>query len=173
MGLFIFIFIVVIVLAVVIVFVLKNQNAEEELLPYRAKKYFFTRSEREFFLCLEENIDHNHYAIFPKVRLADFMEVTVRGQEYQSWFNRIKSKHVDFILWDSQNERVAVAFEVDGNSHNGQKAQERDAFVEDAYKATGIRLERIKVGTDFNSEIKRVLESLLTQSTPEPKQVPV
>ena len=75
-----------------------EKQQSEELLPYREKKYFFSRSEREFLRTFNESIDKKRYLIFTKVRLADFIEVTIKGKEYLKWWNKIKSKHIDFLI---------------------------------------------------------------------------
>lgn len=128
----------------------------EEKLPYRAKKYFFSRSEQEFFRVLNESIDQSRYVVFPKVRLADFVEVTARGREYWKWWNKIKSKHIDFLVWDIKEQKIALAIELDGKSHKSEKMQRRDEFVEKMYEKIGIRLERVYVGSDFLTEVKNL-----------------
>lgn len=162
-GALLFLFISLFILLCVGVFsllvsVVSDVSSDEY--PYKAKRYFFSRSEREFFRILNQMLDHRRYAVFPKVRLADFVEVSTKGQKYQGWFNRIKSKHVDFLLWDLEREAVAMVIELDGNSHNSSKTRDRDVFVEQVYKTVGIRLERVRVGSDFRSEIERILNTL-------------
>ncbi len=133
---------------------------KESLLPYKAKHYFFTRSEQEFLRIFSGVIDHRKYLIFSKVRLADFIEVTARGKEYRGWWNKIKSKHVDFLLWDLERNKIALVVELDGKSHRKEKTRERDAFVNKLYEQIHIRLERIKVGSDFKAEAERIAKSL-------------
>lgn len=136
----------------------KRVTQTEQPLPYRAKRYFFTRSEQEFLRCLNENIDRGRYLIFPKVRLADFVEVTAYGVESRSWFNRIRAKHVDYLVWDIEKNSIAFAIELDGSSHNSEKVIERDAFVERLYSTIGLKLERVRTGTIFVDEIKRIFK---------------
>ena len=137
-----------------------EKQQSEELLPYREKKYFFSRSEREFLRTFNESIDKKRYLIFTKVRLADFIEVTIKGKEYLKWWNKIKSKHIDFLIWDIQENRIILAIELDGKSHKSKKMKERDVFVNKLYETVKIRLERVAVGSDFSMEVKRMVESL-------------
>ena len=142
---------------VIVVAILKLGSlgiTDEEILPYRLKQYFFSKSEQEFLRILNESIDRQKYIVFPKVRLADFIEVTVRGKEYQGWWNKIKSKHVDFLIWDIQNNKISLAIELDGNSHNSEKMQIRDEFVNNLYRKVGVQLERVHVGADFKEFAK-------------------
>jgi very-short-patch-repair endonuclease len=154
--------ILIVGVALIVIKVLQAQPTQEEKsLPYRAKQYLFSRSEHEFLRVLQQKIDTNRYLIFPKVRLADFIEVTVNGNEYQGWWNKIKSKHIDFLVWDVQSNKISLAIELDGKSHGTDKMQERDEFVNKLYKQVGVRLERVQVGSDFATEIEKLSEFLI------------
>lgn len=137
-----------------------SEDKGEVDLPYRQKQYFFSRSEQEFFNILNAHLDAYRYTVFPKVRMGDFIETTNNGTErYGSW-NRIKSRHVDFLIWDLVERKVVFGIELDGNSHNGQKAQEVDHFKNDVYDVIGLQLHRIRVGSDFKTEIINLLKPL-------------
>jgi len=156
-------FIVLVVLLVMMAPFIKNLLQGEqgdEKLPFRFKKYFFTKSEQEFFRILEQQIDHSRFTIFPKVRLGDFVETTAKGEKRQASWNRIKSRHVDFLIYDTQKSLIAVAIELDGNSHNSERAQKSDDFKNRLYSSIGLELVRVKVGTDFATEISQILEKL-------------
>jgi len=150
---------------VILKFVLDSSSriSKEEVLPYKAKRYFFSGSEQEFFRILNERIKNGKYVVFPKVRLADFIEVIAKREESRGWLNKIKSKHVDFLIWDTQGNKIALALELDGNSHNSDKMKERDVFVNELYKTVGIRLERVSVGVSFADEVERIVSTLEIQ----------
>lgn len=160
-----FIYILLILVALVLlVLALKyflNKAEEDKPLPYKAKPYLFSRSEHEFLRVLHEQIDNDRYLIFPKVRLADFIAVTARGKEYQGWWNKIRSKHVDFLVWDAQQNKIALAIELDGSSHSSEKMQTRDEFVNKLYERIDVRLGRVQVGSDFATEVRIILELLI------------
>jgi len=139
--------------------VLQDGKKDMEL-PYKLKDNFFTRSEWEFFRILEEQIDHSRFTVFPKVRLGDFVEVDAPKGERMGHWNRIKSKHVDFLIWDTQKSSIAVAIELDGKSHNSERMQKSDSFKDELYPAVGLELIRVKVGNDFVGEIQRILQNL-------------
>lgn len=139
-----------------------SDKEAEEVLPYRLKKYFFSRSEKEFNRILVSKINHAKFSVFPKVRLADFIEVAEKGEEYQAAFNRIKSKHIDFLIYDIQQDQIVLAIELDGKSHLSEKAQERDVLVEKIYKTIGVRLARVKVGESFEEEVALLVDLLAT-----------
>lgn len=136
---------------------LKGCGVNSEIdLPYKSKQYLFSSSEHEFLRILNNSIDREKYLIFPKVRLADFIEVSTRGREYRGWWNKIKSKHIDFLIWNVQENKIALAIELDGRSHGSKKMQERDDFVNKLYEKVGIKLQRVRVGSDFISEIDNI-----------------
>ncbi len=90
-----------------------------------------------------------------------FIEVTASKEEYQGWWNKIRSKHIDFLIWDVRGNKIALAIELDGKSHNSEKMQERDAFVNKLYERIGVRLERVRGGDDFRKKTKELTEKLL------------
>lgn len=147
--------------SVLILIIKSKQPNTDTLWPYRCKKYFFSRSEQEFLKALSSTINHQKFVIFPKVRLADFIEVTVSGAEYQKWWNKIRSKHIDFLIWDIEQSKVVLAIELDGKSHESEKMIARDEFIEKLYETVGLMLERVKVGEDFNSRVKELTRTLL------------
>ena len=161
----IFIILALLIFIAALLLIIKHLNkteADEKPLPYRAKLYIFSRSELQFLQALRENIDTKRYLIFPKIRLADFIEVTATGKEYQTWWNKIRAKHIDYLIWDTKENKIALAIELDGNSHNSQKMQERDTFVNELYTRIGVRLERVRVGDNFVEKIKILLPTTTT-----------
>lgn len=167
-SLYIFLLFIITLVAVLYLLTIFLSKFSKELpWPYRAKKFFFSRSEQQFLQVLNDSIDHRRYTIFPKVRLADFIEVTVKGKEYQSHWNRIRSKHVDYLVWDIQKQTIALAVELDGKSHKSEKMQERDAFVEKLYETIAIPLERIDAGGNYQEQMAKINNRLQTSHEPQ------
>lgn len=129
-------------------------------MPYSVKEPFFSRSELEFFRILNSHLDAHRYTLFPKVRLADFVKVDGGNKSnYASW-NRIKSKHVDYLIWDLDESKVVLAIELDGKSHNLSVISKSDSFKDSMYEAVGLELIRIRVGSSFEEETKMIVEKL-------------
>lgn len=144
----------------IFIFFKSKQETSEAPWPYKQKQNFFSRSEQQFLNSLNASIDHHKFVVFPKVRLADFIEVTASGDEYQSWWNKIRSKHIDFLIWNVEQSKIVLAIELDGKSHDSEKMQTRDEFVGKLYETVGLKLERVKVGENFDNralEIGRTL----------------
>ena len=116
-------------------------------LPYRGK-YMLTKSEYQFYLVLKEICDEHNYLICPKVGLKDLANVTSKDNYYH-WFKKICSKHVDFVITDS-NLKAFAAIELDDKSHKRSEVKERDKFKDDFFLA--IKLPLLRFELDYTKE---------------------
>ena len=137
-----------------------GENTEEKELGigkyYLARKTFFTKSEIIFFNILEKE-NNGKYTILSKARLEDIVSV-VKGLEYkerQKSRGYIKSRHLDFVLLE--DNKIKCAIELDGYSHGSKKQQHSDQIKDEILKACDINFYRIKIGEDFESEIKKII----------------
>lgn len=75
-----------------------------------------------------------------KVRLADVVAVKkgIQNPERQRLFNSIQSKHVDFVLCDNDRITVQCVIELDDKSHEEEGRQDRDSFVDQVMRSSGI-----------------------------------
>ncbi len=158
---------IVVLLAVLLVIAVvfasrEGQESEKEVqkFPYKLKQYFFTKSEQEFLRILEQKIDYSKYTVFPKVRMGDYVEVDLPIGERMPPWSRIRSRHVDFILWSIEKSAIVAAIELDGKSHNTHKAQKNDAFKDEVFKSISVPLHRVRVGTSFEQSINQIVSSL-------------
>ena len=110
----------------------------------------FTPAELKFYKLLEETIDD--YKIFGKVRVADIIRVDSKKAKgkYLKFFNRISRKHVDFLICEPQSLEPLVAIELDDSSHELKEREERDIFLDRAFKMAGIPLLRFKVRSSYD-----------------------
>ncbi len=157
--------IVVIFLIIIILFFLYTQKKKtliepEEKFPYKLHLRFFTKSEYAFYKELQKQVG-DKYAIFSKVRLADFIDVDIdkykNRSEWQIYWNKIKSKHVDFLLCDPETLKPMVAVELNGKSHQTEKVKERDEFVSRMYESVNLRFVTNHVGEDFTTTIEKII----------------
>jgi len=126
-----------------------TSDSAEVQLPYQRKDYLLTKAERSFFGVLQNAIG-NRYLIFAKVRLADLVFLPSGTEKRQSHFNRIQSKHVDFVLCDHDIVRPLLAIELDDSSHNRTDRQDRDAFVDSALSAAGLPILHVPARASYN-----------------------
>lgn len=122
---------------------------EVESQPYKKRKYFFSVAELNFFEILKEIIGDNYY-IFPKVRICDI--VNSENKNIYSQFNKIKSKHVDFLICTKNPIISKIVIELDDGSHNYRSRRDRDKFVDEVFANSGIPIAHIKVKSFYNKE---------------------
>ena len=165
-----YLLVVVIVFAIVGAIVTasrKNQSqTETKEKPVGPKKYFlrnflFDKRELPMYNILRRALGDT-YLVLSKVRIEDFVKVNKYGRSRQEAFglrNRIKSRHVDFLICD-KTSRPVMAVELDGASHNNPKRRERDERLDKIYKDIGLSVRHIRVGSDFEKEAEAVRQHL-------------
>ena len=109
-------------------------------LPYARRRYLFSAAERSFYGVLRWLLPE--HTIFAKVRMSDLLNVPKGTEGWQTHFNRIQSKHGDFVVCNADLAPV-LAIELDDASHKRAERQERDDFVNDAFAAAGLPLAHI------------------------------
>ncbi|XOF35195.1 MAG: DUF2726 domain-containing protein [Candidatus Electrothrix sp. YB6] len=120
-------------------------------LPYARKDYLFSRAERSFFGVLQQAVG-SELLIFAKIRLADLLYIKKGTENRQSFFNRIQSKHIDFVLCEPGPIRPVLAIELDDSSHDRKSRQARDAFVDDALAAAGLPILRVRARASYSPD---------------------
>ncbi|PKM91158.1 hypothetical protein CVU82_03860 [Candidatus Falkowbacteria bacterium HGW-Falkowbacteria-1] len=126
-----------------------EEVVEIESQSYDKREYFFSVAELKFFEILKEIIGDNYY-IFPKVRICDI--VNSKEKRNYSQFNRIKSKHVDFLICTKSPIKSKIVVELDDSSHNYQSRIERDKFVDEVFASAGIPIVHVKVKSFYDKE---------------------
>jgi len=118
--------------------------------PYYARRALFSEAERAFLGVLEEAAGE-HYRVFGKVRLADVLGVQ-RGTpagERQRALNRVLQKHVDFVVCRPADLVVVALVELDDATHARGDRRTRDAFLERACSAAGVKLLRFPAKSGY------------------------
>lgn len=114
-----------------------------------------TPTEARFHACLE-HVTEQRCRIQIKPRLADIFQ---HERQDMAAFNRISSRHVDFLICRNDDWTPMLAIELDDDSHERADRKKRDMFVNNLFASTGIPLLRIHV-----REIDRI-ERLVEQLT--------
>jgi hypothetical protein len=127
-----------------------------ERYPYRRGRGLFTPTEARFLQSLDAAVTDSH-RVFGKVRLADIVDVDsgVAGGAWQTAFNRVSAKHVDFVVCDGDSLRLVAAVELDDASHEAPHRQQRDHFLERTLAAAGVNLVRVPVAREYDVEALR------------------
>ena len=126
----------------------QNENlVTNSELNYKKREYIFTPTELKFYKELMKITDELNLVIFTKIRLADIFKHNETKE-----FNKIKSKHIDFLLCDKSNCKIRIGIELDDYSHNNNNALKNDNFKNEIFKQTDLPLIRIKVNNTYNLE---------------------
>lgn len=131
--------------------------------PYKKRDFFFTVAEKSFFEVLQPIIKEHNYVIFPKARLANIIIVEKGTINQTSYWNKIKSKHIDFLICDGKYFNPKLAIELDDSSHNQQKRITRDIFVDHAFKSAGLPFLRFRPKHN-PEEVKEYIEKIISPS---------
>jgi hypothetical protein len=125
---------------------------------YQAKNSLLTANERTAFKELAVRLRQRAY-LCPKVRIADIVNVRCRDRRaWQSAFNRIAMKHVDFVVLSRQG-KVLFAVEIDDSTHLLDHRKKRDELVDNVFSHAGIPLVRIEPGGVIgSSELTEALD---------------
>jgi len=159
-------FIILAIIAIVIFVIFKTKIkrlsqsiGEQSEFSYRKLDVLFTPAERSFLGVLNQAI-YEDTIVFGKVRVADIL-APKKGTTRSIWqkaFNKISSKHFDFVLCNKADLSVLCAIELDDRSHNQSKQKKRDAFVEGACKSANFPLIRFVAKATYTvNDIQKAL----------------
>lgn len=141
------------VVIVAIIILLRGLFGSVEL-PYIRRENLITKSELKFYRVLKSCVQDD-WEIFAMVRIADLIRVAKDTKNMRLWLNRILSKHVDFVLCDPATLMPLLAIELDDKSHERPDRQERDRFVNEAFRSAGLPLLRIPVQASYEVKLLR------------------
>ena len=114
------------------------------------KKALLTPNEAAFYVELRKIIPPQR-DISCKCRLEDLMGIPQNAPNKHAQRNRIKSRHVDFVIFDPQTGNVDYVIELDDSSHRPPKKQCEDQFKNMLFAQIGVLLIRIKARQAYNS----------------------
>lgn len=143
--------------ALLVVYLLKNgQRGIKRKETYIPCSSLFTSAEWLFYGSLVSAVD-DHFLIFGKVRIADVL-IPDRRMNKSDWrraFNRISSKHFDFVLCDRVTQSIVAVIELDDKSHLQPSTIARDSFVNRICKESGLPLIRFRAASGYQVEVIR------------------
>lgn len=120
--------------------------------PYQKEPVLFTPAERAFIGVLESALG-DQLRVFGKVRLADVIKVKpgLSASGRQQAFNRIQSKHLDFVVCDCSDLSVQFVVELDDSSHQQSRRRARDEFLDKALSAAGVPIYHFPVKRTYSA----------------------
>lgn len=129
------------------------------LRPFYRQKYLLTPSEKRFYNILRQVVAP--HSVLAKVRLADVVHADERHRFWQTNFNKICSKHIDFLICDAALSPI-IAVELDDSSHQLRDRAARDRVVNRILKSASFPILRVQVRRTYDpADIeKRLLAKL-------------
>jgi len=132
---------------------LQKKKGREEILPYKKQEFLLTPAEKEFFVVLLEAVSDS-YLVFAKVRLSDIVSVPkMENKQYYHFFNKIQSKHVDFLLCDKETTKPILAIELDDSSHEKPRRRSRDSLVNAIFESASLPILHIPTAQSYEIEM--------------------
>jgi Protein of unknown function (DUF2726) len=150
--------IVLLVLLAIIALYIRNQKSRTGTqteaigsgpLPYMKKDYLLTRAERAFYDVLMIALA-GRYNVFAKVRMLDLFYLPKGTKNRMGWNGRIIQKHVDFVICDPKTLGPVTCIELDDASHDVEERQERDAFIDKVFEASGLKLHHVRAAISYD-----------------------
>jgi len=134
----------------------------EEILPYRRADYLLTQAERVFYDVLCRVVDAQRHRAFCKVRLGDLLWVPKGADKRLSYRNRVRTRHVDFVVCSTDALRPLLVIELDDRSHGPSEQEEPDSFFHRALAAAGLPILHVAARAKFDAaeiaaEIRRAM----------------
>lgn len=105
---------------------------------YEVKKFFFSYAEKQAFLTIKKILRGEYgdrFELLSKVRLADIFDFST----YQE-FNKIKAKHIDFLILDTRNYTPILWIELNGTSHFFEKQKRSDEYKKYVFSTSWLQL---------------------------------
>lgn len=131
---------------------------------YVSKRYVITQNELRLYKVLFEVAKELNLMLFCQVSLYNILETKFNDNRY---FNKIKSKSIDFVLVRKSDCRIVLCIELDDKTHLYQDRIERDNFVNQLFVDLDIHLLRIKNSQSFDKVVlKNAILSTLKSSKP-------
>ena len=164
--------IIVLILLLLTFFVLKVKSAGGNDFPYQKVKALFSPAERSFLGVIDQVVGAE-FRVFGKVRIADVATVKTMSNRsaWQKAFNRISSKHFDFIICRSSDLSIVCAVELNDKSHQKNSRKLRDKFVAGVCNSISVPLIEINAQASYSiQELKERFSEILNPPTLELKK---
>ena len=139
----------------------KRSTGSTEASPFLKKDYLLSAAERSFFEVLLHTLG-TEFHVFCKVRMEDIVRLPKGTANRQAWVNKVRQKHVDFLLCGRQKVGPVLVIELDDASHERESARERDAVKDEILTKAGFPILRVKAQRAYDTrELRRAVEQKL------------
>lgn len=143
---------------------LKDKTEITELQKYyRKKRYITTQNELNMYRKLLNICKKYNLILLTQVALYEIIEVNLPkdNKDYIKYFNKIKSKTIDFVIVDEDITRIRLCIELDDYTHNYKNRIIRDEFINNLFKDLDISILRITSKQDIE-ELEKYIKIICT-----------
>lgn len=134
----------------------------KKVIFYRRNSNFLSRAEKAFFHVLQPLAAEHQCIVFAKVRLEDIVWVAPHVRNRFAMRNRIKSRHIDFVLCRVKDVQPILAIELDDSSHESFKANMSDVVKNEILQQAGMPLLRVRAASQYDAaQLSRLIEEKL------------
>lgn len=131
-------------------------------IPMKAKP-LLSNAELSFYHVIR-SITPENQVITCKCRLEDIVSIE-NCPERKSYRNRIKSRHIDFVIFNPNSNHIEYVIELDDRSHKTEKAIETDQLKDQIFERIKIPLIRIPARRTYEpKEIKKIIDKVTSSS---------
>lgn len=138
---------------------IEKQKIRTTNIPVQKKKNLMSNAELSFYHTLKQIIDDE---IFCKCRMEDILYIK-NCPKKEIYRNKIKSRHIDFVICDRMTSEIKYVIELDDATHTPEN--ENDIFKNEICKKAGIILIRVKAQRTYNIQnLKNLLDKVASSA---------
>jgi hypothetical protein len=140
-----------------------KQTTSTTKLPYVKQPILLSKNERAFYEVLN-HIVMERAKIFIKMRMGDLLYIDKQTPNRLLHWNKIKAKHIDFVLCDHDMKPIAVV-ELDDSLPTPERV-EQDEFITQVFEDANLPLFRFQAKDSYvPAEVSQHIEPIVAYST--------
>lgn len=159
---------IILFLIIITIFFIKDELKDKTEITelqkyYRKKRYITTQNELNIYRKLLNICKKYNLILLTQVALYEIIEVNLPkdNKDYIKYFNKIKSKTIDFVIVDEDTTRIRLCIELDDYTHNYKNRIIRDEFINNLFKDLDISILRITSKQDIE-ELEKYIKIICT-----------
>jgi len=119
----------------------------------RVNRSFISDAEADFFHVLKKVVgEHGHVLAQVSLRQLFYFPGGRDTPGRSSWFAKMGSRSVDFLIVDPRTLVPKVGVELDDSTHESKKRMTRDEEVEKVFASGGLPLVRIRLSASYDAK---------------------
>jgi len=117
---------------------LSNNWVDISNLPYRKRDQLLNAREMVVYDTVCSIIGSLPFVVFPKVRLADIIQLSADAANRQEHAERVKERSVDLLVCHTPNLTPALVLQVEPPTVDGKRKYRGERFIRQSLQAAGI-----------------------------------